>query len=353
MSVRGFLAVALLLGVTSCTSLVTAYLVNNYLNDKAPIFTWRGSVADTDNRGIPDAIVRVRAEVAGDDNVLDFTGLTDGTGHYQVPFKYSAKVSYRVSVLIDDVVVAEHNVGSVSKGDQRDDFVVDSAGTQLEVSGVVTDAAGDPVKDALVLVGSAATEGGAVTLFKDGTDIEFVQTSDSGVFQLTGSANRHVIAVAFDPDHGFAYGAGEDEDEDGDLGINLQMGAVGTHTVQVQVVDGAGEPIVSQVLDPTRQFRLRLGTPYDLSGEVDQVVDDNALFPDLSGVPSDLHPVTKLFTVQSTGAEGIADGNLSVAGGAYELELLERDSPEPATAVVLSDNPLAVAGQSTVVVRVN
>lgn len=353
MFVRTLLAAALALAVSSCTSLVASYLINNYLNDKAPIFTWRGSVVDTENRGISGATVRVRAQVAGDDNVLDFTGLTDGTGHYQVQFKYSAKVSYFVSVLIDDVVVAEKNVGSVSKDDQRDDFVVDSAGSDLQVSGVVTDANGDPVKDALVLVGSAASEGGAVSFFKDGSDTAFVQTSDSGVFQISGAANQHVVAVAFDPQHGFAYATGEDENDNGDLGLNLQMGAVGTHSVQVQVVDGNGAPIVSQVLDPARQFRLRLRTPYDLSEEVDAVVAANALFPELAGVPSDLQPAAKLFTVQSTGVNGIADGDLSVAGGTYDLDLVERDSLDPATAVVLSDNPLALAGDSTVIVRVN
>jgi hypothetical protein len=353
MSIRTLLAGALALTLCSCTSLVTAYLVKNYLNDNAPIFTWRGSVVDTENRGIADATVRVRAEVAGADDVLDFKGTTDDTGHYQVQFKYSAKVSYRVSVLINDVVVAEHSVGSVSKGDQRDDFTVDSAGTQLEVSGVVTDANGDPVKDALVLVGSAATEGGTVSLFQDGTDTAFVQTSASGAYQLTGSANPHVVVVAFDPTHGFSYATGEDDDSDGDATVNLQMGAVGTHDVHVQVVDGSGDPIVSQVLDPARQFRLRLRTPYDLSDEVDQVVSANSLFPGLSGSPSDLQPTSKLFTVQSTGLAGMADGDLSVEGGTYQLELLKRDSLDPATAIIQSENPLALASDSTVVVRVN
>jgi hypothetical protein len=351
MSLRTLFAAALALALSSCSSLVVGYLVNNYLNDKAPIFTWRGSVVDTDNRGIPDATVRVRAEVAGDDSVLDFTGLTDGTGHYQIPFKYSAKVSYRLSVLIDDVVVAERNVGASSKGDQRDDFVIDSAGTQLEVSGVVRDANGDPIDDALVLVGSAVTEGGAVALFQDSGDAAFVETSASGAYDLTGSANEHIVVVAFHPAHGFAYATGEADDDD--LALNLEMGAVGEHAVHVQVVDGNGDPLPSQVLDPARQFRLRLRTPYDLSEEVDEVVADNSLFPELSGEPSDLQPASKLFTVQSTGANGIADGELSVSGGTYDLELLERDSTDPATAIVLSDNPLPLAGESTVVVRVN
>jgi hypothetical protein len=353
MMIRTLLAGVLALLLSSCSSLVVGYLVNNYLNDKAPIFTWRGTVVDTDNRGIPDATVRVRAEVAGDDNVLDFEGLTDGTGHYQIPFKYSAKVSYRVSVLIDDVVVAEKNVGSISKGDQRDDFVVDSAGAELEVSGVVRDASGDPIDDALILVGSAAAPGGAVNFFKDGADPAFAETSASGAFDLSGSANEHVVAVAFHPEHGFAYATGEDEDEDGDLELDLEMGAVGTHDVSVQVVDGSSDPIASQVLDPARQFRLRLRTPYDFSETVDDVVADNSLFPGLLGDPSDLHPVSKLFTVQSTGVNGIADGEFTVTGGTYLVELLERDSTDPATAIVLSDNPLPLAGESTVIVRVN
>jgi len=204
-------------------------------------------------------------------------------------------------------------------------------------------------------VGSAATDGGAVTFFKTTTPAAtaYVQTSAGGIYQLDGVANAHVVAVAFHPDHGFAYATGVDEDGDGDLALNLAMGHTGTFNVQAQVVDGVGTPVASQVLDPTRQFRLRLRTPYDLSAEVNSVVSAHALFPTFSGTPSDLQPQTKLLTVQSTGVGGIADGTLSVAGGAYVLDLLKIDTNDPATALVTSTNPLPLAGNATVVVRVN
>ncbi|MDQ3023679.1 MAG: hypothetical protein M3R04_04720 [bacterium] len=352
MFLRTGLAAILILLLSSCSSLITGYLVNELLNNKAPIFTWRGTVVDSENRGIPDATVRVRGEVVDDPNPVDFSGLTDGTGHYQVGFKYNGKVSYRVSVLIDDVVVAERNVGSTSKGDQRDDFVVNAVSAQLEVSGVVNDANGDPLNDVLVLVGSASSIG-QVTLFKAGADTAFDETSASGVFQLTGLANADVVAVAFHPDHGFAYATGEDIDSDGELALILTMGASGTHDVAVQVVDGLGAPVSNQVLDPTRQFRLRLSTPFDLGAEVDTVVDDNGLFPTLVGAPSDLHPVSKLLSVQSTGQGGFADDTLTAVGGSYQLDLLEIDSSSAATALVTTDNPLALGSDSTVVVRVN
>jgi hypothetical protein len=232
---------------------------------------------------------------------------------------------------------------------------VASAGAELEVSGVVRDAAGDPIDDALVLVGSASQPGGAVGLFQEGTATAFDQTTASGVFQLSGLASEHVVAVAFHPDHGFAYATGEDEDSDGDLALNIVMGGLGLHDVSVQVVDGLGAPVESQVLEPSRQFRLRLRTPYDLSAEVDDVVSDNGLFvPELVSEPSQSHPVAKLLSVQSTGVGGVANSVLTeVVGGTYALDLLEIGSSQPATALVTSANPLPLGGPATVVVRVN
>jgi hypothetical protein len=353
MFTRFGIAAALLVLLSSCTSLVTAYLVNELLNDKAPIFTWRGSVVDEDNRGIPDATVRVRAEVVDDPNPLDFTGKTDGTGHYSIDYKWSAKVSYRVSVLIDDVVVAERNVGSASKGDQRDDFEISGgASAQLEVSGVVRDADGDPINDALVLVGSVDGSGD-ITLFRQGTDTAFDETSESGIYNLSGLAGDDVVAVAFHPDHGFGYATGADDDSDGELALSFELGAAGNHTVRVQVVDGLSVPVANQVLDPARQFRLRLRTPYNLGAQVDDVVAENGLFPTMSGQPSDFHPTPKILSVQATGADGFAADSVDTVGGTYRLDLLEIDSSDPATALVMSDNPLPLAGDSTVVVRVN
>src|SRR5207253_2648912 len=149
----------------SCSQLITAYLVKNLINDSSPKFTWRGTVTDSENRGLSGLTVRVRAEVANDPDPLDFTGLTNDNGQYQIVFKFNDKVSYRLSVLSGTDVLAERLVGNVGASDQRDDFEIQGTAA-LTVSGIVTDAAGTPLKDVLVIGGSATTEGGAVTPFK-------------------------------------------------------------------------------------------------------------------------------------------------------------------------------------------
>jgi hypothetical protein len=346
---KGLIAALCLTLLSSCSSLITAYLVNELLNDKSPKFTWRGTVTDSENRGIANLDVRVRAEVAGDDDVLDFTGKTNDNGQYQVVFKYSEKIDYRVTVLSGETVLAERLVGKVGAADQRDDFTI-TGNSNLEVSGVVRDASGDPIEGALVIAASSSSATGTPVAFTNDGAIVYDETSAAGVFTINGAAQQFITAVAYHPEHGFAYATGE---EDGnELALNFEMGAVGSHTVRVQVVNGLGIPLGNQVLDPARQFRLRLSTPADLSEDVDAVVADAGLFDD-SIVPSDLHPAPRTITVQSTGADGIADSSTEAIGGTYRLEVLEVDSNEPATAVINSDNPLPLADDTTVVVRVN
>jgi len=70
-------------------------------------------------------------------------------------------------------------------------------------------------------------------------------------------------------------------------------------------------------------------------------------------VPSDYHPVSVTIDVQATSLSGIAEGEDNVQGGVYQLSLLNIASDEPATALVVGDNPLVLSEDATVVVKVN
>jgi hypothetical protein len=192
-----------------------------------------------------------------------------------------------------------------------------------------------------------------VALLDTDGNVNYVVTNDSGVFDLQGNVGKYGIVCAFHPDHGFAYAYAEDTDANGSIPLNIDMGAPGTYNVSVKVVDGTLTPLANQVLSADRRFRLRLYQPFNLGSVVDQVVADNGLFPGLVGDPSELHQATVTISVLSTGDDGIAELNEDAVGGNYNLELLKVDSDEAATALVLTDTPLVLYKDTTVVVRVN
>jgi hypothetical protein len=87
---------------------------------------------------------------------------------------------------------------------------------------------------------------------------------------------------------------------------------------------------------------------------VDAVVQDNPqLFQGLSTKPSVQHPQEFVFLVAATGNNGTASGLQNVLGGNYRIELLRADNDNPATALVISSNPLVLSRDEQIVVRVN
>jgi hypothetical protein len=355
MSKRAVLAVLLasLWLLTSCSTIVAALLVRELLNDEAPKRTWSGVVRDTTGSPVGGLLVQVRAEIEGDPDFLSYSGTTNLDGEYQVGYRWHEDVSYAVRVVHEGVVFAEEHFGRIELKDMETDFVIQGS-VVTELSGVVTDWQGDPLEDVALVGASALTLSGTPSVLLDGDgDPLYYATNASGIYQLEGSIGRYGIVCAYHPDHGFAYGYGEDDDSDGSIPLNIAMGEAGTFTVSVQVVDGVGAPISDQVLDPARQFRLRLRQPWNLGTVMDEVVDAHELFPGLVGVPSDTHPETLTITVQSTDADGIADQSAEVAGGVYELSLVNVEDDNPATALVESDDPLVLHADGTVIVRVS
>ena len=337
----------------SCETLVTAYLISELLDDEAPAYRWTGTVRDSTNTPVAGVEVQVRAEYEGDSNVIKFDEDTDENGEYDIKWRYHSDVTYSIRVQSGGTILAEESYGAVEKGDRETDFVIQGS-TTTELSGMVSDINGDPLEDVLVIGASALTMDAtpSVVLDNDG-ETEYYVTTASGVYNIEGAVSRYGIVCCYHPDHGFAYAWGEDSDDDGAIPLNITMGEAGDYRVQVQVVDGTASPIAMQVLPASRQFRLRLTQPWNLGAVIDNIVAEQALFPGLVGEPSDGHPETVTIDVQATGLAGIAEGALDVPGGVYELELLNISNDDAATALVTSDDPLVLADDAVVVVRVN
>jgi hypothetical protein len=355
LSKRVLLSLALTAGLlaTSCTTLISAYLISQLLDNSAPKRTWSGTVRDTTGNPVGGVLVSVRGEVEGDTNIMKFEDTTETDGAYSISFRWNENVQYKVRVEHDGVILAEQDYGTIELGDRLTDFTIQGA-VNVELSGVVRDVDGHPLSGVVVVGASAsALDATPITLLDQEGDPQHELTNDSGVFQLNGSIARYGIVCAFHPDHGFAYAVGEDNDDNGSIALDIVMGGGGEHNVNIRVVDGNNAPISNQVLDASRQFRLRLDTPFNLAAPVDVVVGANGYFNGMVGEPSDRHPSAVTLLVQSTGADGMADAQHLMDGGTYNITLLKVFNDDPATALVQSDNPLAIAEDSTIVIRVN
>jgi len=336
-----------------CETLVTAYLINELLNDEAPAHQWSGTVRDTSGQPVSDVTVEVKAELQGDADFLRYTDTTDQDGEYSIKWRWHQDVVYKLRVVKDGVLFAEENFGHVESKDQHTDLVVQGS-VSAELSGMIRDWQGDPLEGVVVVGASATALDATPSVLLDGQgETTYYVTSESGIYTLEGSVGRYGIVCAYHPDHGFAYAYAEDSDEDGSIALNINMGDSGEYTVEVQVVDGAAVPVANQVLPASRQFRLRLEQPWNLGTVVDGVVADHGLFPGLVGQPSDGHPDTTAITIQSTGDDGIADSSEELPGGVYQLKLLNVHNDDPATALVTSASPLVLHMDDVVVVRVN
>jgi hypothetical protein len=338
--------------LASCTTILSALLIQELLDDKAPRFNWTGVVEDTTGEPVEGVEVEVRGEVSGDEEIATFDDVTDNTGSYDITFRYNEEVSYSVRVTKDGSILAEQSFGRVDDGDKVTNFTIQGT-VNASISGTVEDSAGDPIEDAVLIAATAADANDAPTVLKIDDNIRFDVSGESGIYEIEGAVQDIVIVCAYHPEHGFAYGVTEDDDSDGNVALNMVMGGAGNHDVQVQVVDSGGNPIALQVLAAERQFRLRLDTPYNLGESIDEIVMAEALFPGLIGVPSDSHPQPETLSVVATSLGGFAEGSLEVPGSTYDISLLNIGDSDPATALVNSANPLPVDGDETVIVRVN
>jgi len=351
---RIILALAFVLALAcSCETVVATLLVRELLNDEAPKRKWTGKVVDTSGNAVGGVIVQVRAEVNGDDDLLSFSDETNNLGEFEIGYRWHKSVVYTIRVVFEGQTLAEKNEGQIELKDQETDFVLQGT-LSSEISGVVSGPDGQPLKGVLVIAASASQLGGVPSPFlSDLSQPRYVITGDAGIFQLQGAIGAYGIVCAFHPEYGFAYNYDQDHDANGSLALNLNMGRKGNHEVKVQVRNGNDEPVALQVLDPDRRFRLRLYEPWNLATTIDEVVSLNELFPGLVGDPSDQHPETVTILVQSTDAEGYGETTQFIPGSNYYLQLLRVENDQQATALIQSENPLALSDDDVVIVRVN
>jgi hypothetical protein len=79
MSIRGWtaaLAIAGLVAANGCAAGVAALLLYQLLDDEAPVRTFTGTVRDASADPVGGVLVQMKAEVAGDDDVLHFSDTT-------------------------------------------------------------------------------------------------------------------------------------------------------------------------------------------------------------------------------------------------------------------------------------
>ena len=347
------LALCLLVLVCGCEAVATALLINELLDEGAPKREWSGVVRDSIGRAAEGLTVQVTAELPDTDDIMRYSDVTNQDGEYKVSYRWHEQVVYSLRVLDNASVIWEQYFGTV----ELDNFITDitiSGTAGADISGVVTDQADDPLEDVLLVIATLnALDETPTLLLTTGGDAMYDSTNEAGIYGFDADIDKYVIVCAFHPDYGFAYAVDEDADNDGSVALNIQLADAGSYSVDVQVVDINDDPVAMQVLSAARQFRLRLEQPYNLSPAVDDVVDEAGLFSGMAGVPSDYHPVPVTIDVQATGLSGIAEGADNVQGGVYQLSLLSIASDEPATALIVGDNPLVLSEDSTVVVKVN
>jgi len=349
------LALALILWTSvSCTTLAAAYLVDQLLSKKAPTHLWTGTVVDQSGRALSGLTVKVDATATGDTKILTYDSTTDASGAYSIKFRWSDQVDYTLRVEdADGNVLYSHDFSNVDNADKTTDITL-TGSVGVAISGVVSDAAGQPVPGAVVIAATTDSLAVAPSVLLDNTSAPvWTQTNDAGIYTITGTLNTYAVICAFEPGHGFSYNYGTDTDNNGQIAVNVKMGGGGRYNVDAQVVDSGGSPIANRVLDPGQRFRVRASEKFNLSTTMDTVVSGNSLFPSLSTKPSVQQPPDFEFTVSATAADGVATGLQDVEGGTYTIDLLNTGSDTPATALITSTNPLALAADGVIVVRVN
>lgn len=347
------IAVAAVVIATSCSSIAAYWLVKELLDEKAPRRQWRGVVTDRLGFGIEDALVTVTATVVGDEEDVAFNDLTNASGEYEIKFRWHEDIRYSLTVDIDSHVVAEKYEGRVELHDQQTDFTIDTFNVSASLFGEVTDYRGDPLAGVLIIGATVDSPSGTPEVLEGGDGLMAWATTDSaGYYEIDGGLLRYGIICAYHPDFGWAYSYDDEKRSNGSINLDTSMGRPGAYTVQVQVVDNLG-PISDLILSAGQRFRIRFDQPFDLSSEVDQIVDGEGLFPDLIGLPSSSHPVRETLSVLATIGNGFAEEFITLGGGNYSIELLEVGSSSPATAILESANPLVLHESTVLTVRVN
>jgi hypothetical protein len=110
---------------SGCVAGVAALLVYELLDDEAPVRTWTGTVTDTNTNPVGGVLVQVKAEVAGNDDVMHFSDTTAQDGTYTVKFRWHEDINYTIRVVgSESTVYYEEVIGKVPLVDREQDFVI-------------------------------------------------------------------------------------------------------------------------------------------------------------------------------------------------------------------------------------
>jgi len=128
MFIRRFSVALIIAGAllaNGCATALVGLLVYQLLDDEAPTRTFTGTVRDSQSDPVGGILVQMRAEVAGDSNVLHFSDTTSLAGEYTIKFRWNEEVNYSIRVIDEGTVYAEEILGHLPLADQQRDFTID------------------------------------------------------------------------------------------------------------------------------------------------------------------------------------------------------------------------------------
>ena len=86
---------------------------------------WTGTVTDQNTDPVGGVLVQVKAEVAGNDDVMHFSDTTAQDGTYTVKFRWHEDINYTIRVVgSESTVYYEEVVGKVQLVDREQDIVI-------------------------------------------------------------------------------------------------------------------------------------------------------------------------------------------------------------------------------------
>jgi len=130
-----------------------------------------------------------------------------------------------------------------------------------------------------------------------------------------------LLVAAFHPDLGFGYYFIE-EPSSMNSGGTVVMPGTGSVKVSVRVLDGAGNPVASDILPVDSRFAMTLTPAYNLASQLGTAIAAEGLFGNITAEEViALHPTAAELTVSSTGPDGQGDNTATLAPGLYAITI--------------------------------
>jgi protocatechuate 3,4-dioxygenase beta subunit len=317
---------ALVIALSSCGGggelLLGYYLYKNVIDKGGNSRIWHGVVTNTNSVPVEGYLVEItanRPDPAADERRTD---TTDTAGEYRIIMPYYEIATYEISVKHDGVLVFSDEVGPVFDVDQHRDIQVAPIAT-VTLSGTATDTASDPLAQVFVTVAKPQAAGTTPdTLLTDGEGkLKYLMTNTTGVYMFENVFGAPLLVAAFHPDLGFGYYFIE-EPSSMNSGGTVVMPGTGSVKVSVRVLDGAGNPVASDILPVDSRFAMTLTPAYNLASQLGTAIAAEGLFGNITAEEViALHPTAAELTVSSTGPDGQGDNTATLAPGLYAITI--------------------------------